>query len=160
MTDTIKLACPTGLVVELYTDVELREKGTFERHEDYYMDIWDENVARVVNVGPYNFDPRSLDVRDLQQQDWNHIRSFLEERQAERDAAERRTLKYQVERLRGYGERVNLAWVAFGMHVFEGVLEGVESAVHALRTNETRIPAAPLRWHVERIKNAWKKGGS
>jgi hypothetical protein len=154
--DTIKLSCPTGLVVELYTDVELREKGTFERSEDYDMDTWDENVAHVVNRGPYNVDPRSIDVRDLQQQDWNHIRAFLVKRQEARDRAERMTLKYKLGRLREYRQRVVLATLTLGAHVFEGVLEGVEAAGHALRTNETHIPASPLRWHVERIKRAWK----
>lgn len=156
MADTINLTCPTGFVVELYLDVPLREKGIFENYGSYCQDIWDENVARVVDVGPYDLVPRSIDVLDLQQRDWNHIRNFLEARQQMRDEAERRTLKYQVARLRGYGQRVNLAWVAFAMHVIEGSVEGVEAAVKALRTNKTYVPATPWKWHVQRIKNAWK----
>ena len=154
--ESLRLECPTGLVLELYREWWFREKYLFADHLEYCQDLWDSNVAAIWEPGPYDAKEITYDVGQLQQQDWNCFFKYLEARYNEAEAARRKTFKFRYEKAQEYGQRVVLAGVAFWAHVFEGTLSGVESVGQALRTNNTNVPATPFAWHVERIKRAWK----
>lgn len=159
MSDYVRLECPTGLVLALYPEWWYKEKQVFANYEEYCQDLWDSNVYSILEPGPYTDEEMrglATDMMQLQSRDWLCFLDYLKDNYEKAEAARRRTLRYKYEKVREYGQRAFLAGVALGSHVAEGAAAGVEAAVLALRTNQTKVPAVPWQWHVQRIKNAWK----